>query len=237
MRFEMDAPNHSACLVLAGFCFLLGFASQLLRALAERSEAAWGGGRELDDTLVVPRHTRPACMWPPPRRLSDTPAAAHASLKPRSEDRSALSQLRAAGEAAWGGGPMPAALDDEVYIAALLEKQRRDHAADVTYARRKLVAAVRWRSEAASAASSSSSSSSSSSAAAAAAAAAAEGEAADGATGAGEAATAAGKEAAAAGEAAAAWDLAAPAATHSVVRRVPCVRRLLRGCRPEPLLS
>ena len=133
---------------------------------------------------------------------------------------------------------MPAALDDEVYIAALLEKQRRDHAADVTYARRKLVAAVRWRSEAASAASSSSSSSSSSSAAAAAAAAAAaEGEAADGARGAGEAATAAGKEAAAAGEAAAAWDLAAPAATHSVVRRVPCVRRLLRGCRPESLLS
>ena len=215
---EMDAPNHSACLVLAGFCFLLGFASQLLRALAERSEAAWGGGRELDDTLVVPRHTRSACKWPPPRRLSDTPAAAHASLKPRSEDRSALSQLRAAGEAAWGGGPMPAALDDEVYIAALLEKQRRDHAADVTYARRKLVAAVRWRSEAA-------------------AAAAAEGEAADGARGAGEAATAAGKEAAAAGEAAAAWDLAAPAATHSVVRRVPCVRRLLRGCRPESLLS
>ena len=235
----MDAPNHSACLVLAGFCFLLGFASQLLRALAERSEAAWGGGRELDDTLVVPRHTRSACKWQPPRRLSDAPAAAHASLKPRSEDRSALSQLRAAGEAAWGGGPMPAALDDEVYIAALLEKQRRDHAADVTYARRKLVAAVRWRSEAAAAAAaaSSSSSSSSSSSAAAAAAAAAEGEAADGARGAGEAATAAGKEAAAAGEAAAAWDLAAPAATHSVVRRVPCVRRLLRGCRPESLLS
>ena len=111
---KMDATSNApACLVLAGFCFLLGFASQLLRALAERSEAAWGGGRELDDTLVVPRHTRPACMWPPPRRLSDTPAAAHASLKPRSEDRSALSQLRAAGEAAWGGGPMPAALDDE----------------------------------------------------------------------------------------------------------------------------
>ena len=155
---EMDAPNHSACLVLAGFCFLLGFASQLLRALVERSEAAWGGGRELDDTLVVPRHTRSACKWPPPRRLSDTPAAAHAPLTPRSEDRSALSQLRAAGEAAWGGGPMPAALDDEVYIAALLEKQRRDHAADVTYARRKLVAAVRWRSEAAAAAAAASSS-------------------------------------------------------------------------------
>ena len=106
-----------------------------------------------------------------------------------------------------------------MYIAALLEKQRRDHAADVTYARRKLVAAVRWR------------------VAAAAAAAAAAGEAADQAAGAGEVATAAGKEAAAAGEAAAAWDLAAPAATHSVVRRVPSVRRLLRGDRPEPLLS
>jgi hypothetical protein len=65
---EMDAPSNApACLVLAGFCFL----------------------------------------------LSDTPAAAHASSKPRSEGRSALTQLRAAGEAAWGGGPMPAALDDE----------------------------------------------------------------------------------------------------------------------------
>ena len=119
-----------------------------------------------------------------------------------------------------------------MYIAALLEKQRRDHAADVTYARRKLVAAVRWRVAAAAAAAASSSSS----AAAAAAAAAAVGEAADQAAGAGEVATAAGKEAAAAGEAAA-WDLAAPAATHSVVRRVPSVRRLLRSGRPEPLLS
>jgi len=101
---EMDAPSNApACLVLAGFCFLLGFASQLLRALAERSEAAWGGRRELADKGVVP----------PPCRLSDTPAAAHASSKPRSEGRSALTQLRAAGEAAWGGGPMPAALDDE----------------------------------------------------------------------------------------------------------------------------
>ena len=100
---KMDATSNApACLVLAGFCFLLGFASQLLRALAERSEAARGGRRELDDKWVVP----------PPRRLSDTPAAAHASSKPRSEDR-ALTQLRAAGEAAWGGGPMPAALDDE----------------------------------------------------------------------------------------------------------------------------
>ena len=101
---EMDAPSNApTCLVLAGFCFLLGFASQLLRALAERSEAAWGGRRELADKGVVP----------PPCRLSDTPAAAHASSKPRSEGRSALTQLRAAGEAAWGGGPMPAALDDE----------------------------------------------------------------------------------------------------------------------------
>jgi hypothetical protein len=119
-----------------------------------------------------------------------------------------------------------------VYIAALLEKQRRDHATDVTYARRKLVAAVRWRSEAAAAAVAAAAAT-----AAAAAAAAAAGEAADEAAGAGEAATAAGEEAAAAGEAAAAWDLAAPAATHSVVRRVPSVRRLLRGGRPEPLLS
>ena len=102
---KMDATSNApACLVLAGFCFLLGFASQLLRALAERSEAARGGRRELDDKWVVP----------PPRRLSDTPAAAHAPSKPRSKDRSgALTQLRAAGEAAWGGGPMPAALDDE----------------------------------------------------------------------------------------------------------------------------
>ena len=102
----IDAPaNSAACLVLAGFCFLLGLTSQLLRALAERSEAAWGGRRELDAESVVRA----------PRRLSGDPAAARASSKPRPAGRSALAQLRAAGEAAWGGGPMPAALDDEAH--------------------------------------------------------------------------------------------------------------------------
>ena len=102
---DMDAPaNTPACLVLAGFCFLLGLTSQLLRALAERSEAAWGG-RELD--------AKPAVRAP--RRQSGAPAAARASSKPRPAGRSALAQLRAAGEAAWGGGPMPAALDDEAH--------------------------------------------------------------------------------------------------------------------------
>ena len=102
---DMDAPaNTPACLVLAGFCFLLGLTSQLLRALAERSEAAWGG-REFD--------AKPAVRAP--RRQSGAPAAACASSKPRPAGRSALAQLRAAGEAAWGGGPMPAALDDEAH--------------------------------------------------------------------------------------------------------------------------
>ena len=43
---------------LAGFCFLLGFASELLRALAERSGgAAWEGGLpavRIDDKRAVP---------------------------------------------------------------------------------------------------------------------------------------------------------------------------------------
>ena len=114
--------GSSACLVLAGLCFLLGLASELLRALAE-SSAAWGAGRELNDTMMHVADN--ACLQPSsslavttPCRMSGTPTAAHASSEPvlpadRSDDRSALAQLRAAGEAAWGGG-LPAALDDEV---------------------------------------------------------------------------------------------------------------------------
>ena len=174
----------------------------------------------------------------------------------------------------------------QVALTLPLPLTRRDHASDATYARRKLVAAVRWRAAAAEAAESAAAAAAEAAESAAAAAVDAAEAAAEAAA---EQATAAVGEAAAAGEAVAAgardstatdpappdaslsppslspavgragarcasrraglgaadlplstspgtpglaaWDRAAPAATHSAARRVPSVRRLLRGRR------
>ena len=144
------ADSAALTFVLAGFCFLLGFASELLHALAHRgrAEASCSSIRAAAAPLaqlpVAPLAQLPAAAPPPLRPCAATERSA--ATKPAAGGTAAVKALRAAGEAAWGGR-LPVALDDDVYLAALVAKQARDHAADEGYARRKLTAAVRWRME------------------------------------------------------------------------------------------
>ena len=141
------ADSAALTFVLAGFCFLLGFASELLHALAHRRRAEASciraAAAPLAQLPVAPLAQLPA---PPPPPLRPCAATERSAATKPAAGTAAVKALRAAGEAAWGGR-LPVALDDDVYLAALVAKQARDHAADEGYARRKLTAAVRWRME------------------------------------------------------------------------------------------
>ena len=240
----LDPASDRALVALATVCFLLGFAATKGLSLREAVlwaaigvAAAWHGPSgaalvALAAWLGAGLERAPAAAKPPPRAPSCAPPngplsedlslpslASPAELRDGSCN-SAVEALRAAGEAAWGGS-LPVALDDDAHLGTLLAKGRADHPRDAGYARRKLVAAVRWRAELAAGL------------APGAAAQTATAHAAD--TRPGVRRPMGAKALMGAGDGG--GECAAPAATHGGVRSVPSVLALLRGARPEPLLS
>ena len=139
---------------MLGLCIALGATSILqtssaaalafcIGVLAERWRTHVRAKTTASSARRISRATQTASASEPSARPASPAGAPLPAPSSHSREwRQRLAALRGKGEALWPGGGLPAALDDEGYLSALLEKSA---SRDPLWAERKLCAAVEYR--------------------------------------------------------------------------------------------